>query len=410
MADNSTYDFTETVDSSVAGTTSAPKPKSLRESYGHIPIVEASLSLLFKFLMNQVYWFSKQTSEDNKQIASWATKLVTGDPSPLHKYYGKVVNTINTAAVEYPHSGTVKVTCVYQEDQHKYFNKYVYSRNEITKKFLESKNMTYEKFIQDNAMTLGESNPSHILHQMSQRLGTLVHRLEGTENRNGAASCDYDFCAVDDFKAAQDFFYQLMQEAKLHMSQFKKPSTHGSSASTKVSHNKTHFSTKGKSNQGNQRFTNNSQNRSTANLIPKGTSNGTSNGTPKDTPSVSKPNTVVVPKPSTNVFVSNQVSYSSVAGGNKATTIDRLQNKFAALAEDTDLVDPEPLSEKSISVASVAPVAPVVSTTAHKQYGTSDTIQTTGKKSKTNLRRWSHQPIEKTRSMISRKLYLLLPL
>lgn len=331
----SNYDFSENTNEPAEGHS---KPnKSLRQTYGRIPVVEASFNLLFRFLVNQIYWYANQTGDENKQTINWAKNLVSGDPSPLYKYYSKLFDTIKGATEEFPHSGTVRLTSVYQEDKNKFYVRFIFSKNEITKRFLESKNLTYQQFMEQNGLTLAESNPTHVLHQMTQRLGSLVYRLEGSKESDGAASCDYDFSAIETFKTVQDFFYQLLQEAKLHMSQFKRSIT----TTTTDYHQKQSSSV--------------SQKKNTTSVPKKSQTSA-----PKSAPVVTAPQ---VPKPSTSTFVSKNVSYASVMTGKKSETVDRSQNKFAALAGDTELVDDLDIQEipketKSVPAQPAPPASP----------------------------------------------------
>ena len=313
----SNYDFSNNVNESIDA---QPKPKSLRQTYGHIPVVEASFNLLFKFLVNQTYWYSNQSGNENKQTINWAKKLVTGDPSPLSKYYGKLFDVINGAIEEFPHSGTVRLTSVYQEDKQKFYVRFIFNKNEITKKFLESKNMTYQEFMKQNGLTLGEANPTHVLHQMTQRLGSLIYRLEGSNDSNGEASCEYDFDAIESLKNVQDYFSQLLQEAKLHMSQYKKPVFDDNSEKRTNSRSVSQ-----------RKVTNNKEEIPTA---PK-------KAQIKLEVKPSLP-AIQVPKAPTNIFASKNVSYASATTGiatSITTPVDRSHNKFATLVGDTELVD-----------------------------------------------------------------------
>src|SRR5579872_700899 len=327
------YDFVDPKSQTDTSDDHYTKPQSLRQRFGHIPVVTASFNLLFRFLANQIYWYSVQTGGENQSTIDWARALSTGNPSPLYKRYNTVFETIAGATTEFPHSGTVKMTCVYRDLEGKFFLKFIFGENEVSRKFLESKGLTFEQFMEQNGMTLGESNPTHILHQMTQRLNSLAGRLEK------AATCDYDITAVETLKTAQDYFYQLFQEAKLHMSQFKRVTGNGNTfvKRSNVESHRTQQDNRGTANVISNTHTKKSERPPTKKNAPAGAL----------TPPVNTP--PATPK-SPSTFVSNQISYSAMTSGQKTASADRTENMFAVLADDATMVDPD---------STVVPAAPV---------------------------------------------------
>lgn len=176
--------------------------RSLRNTWGDIPVVTASFDLLLKFCNSNLLFLSKQTEDKFGAIVSWAKQIVENGKTfsfrmEMHELVEDVAHGPRLSACKYLLGCELRTS----DDG----TTYPYSH------WMSGKHKVPEDVLESNTLMLQDARVNHLFHQICFRLEKITYRLKKEEK------CDLDSLVRDGLTKALATFDKYRTESLVHM-------------------------------------------------------------------------------------------------------------------------------------------------------------------------------------------------
>ena len=176
---------------------------NISDRFGKIPLVNASVNLLFSFLLKNLKYLSTRNKENFEPVAKWASNSL----SKVVDIRNKIVSCFTIVAFDFPYSKSMEIlNCElrYNEDNSTicYCNWY------------RSKNFVPQHIYQENKLTLSSGKIHDLIDQICIRIKKLINAISYNNN------CDFDFTVKNlmekSFKNLNDVKNQTEEILKIY--------------------------------------------------------------------------------------------------------------------------------------------------------------------------------------------------